>query len=578
MSYNERLDFLTALVPGAVVDEPYDQELMTAFAWSDDEAGDRCERAWLLHRKSGGPLIGFGVRGAFAWDLAGEDPDAAVWATPRFDVPSLALRNATVGEIVLAAQHTITGPTPDVVEFDLAVQAGMRGDRELAEHHWRACLACDEMTAHYGLGYTLIELGRPREAFGHLAMYTEICPRNAWAWAYRGRAAHHMGETAEARLAYQAARGYEAAGSTETNAASWLAELEAETADNPGTTVTTILPRPPATVTARFAEALEYARAHHADQRRKGTTIPYLAHLLAVSAIVLEHGGSETAAIAALLHDVVEDGGGDRALADIGQRFGPEVAAIVAGCSDSTTEEKEDWTLRKHRYLAHLEVAEPDVLLVSGADKLHNARSILSDLREDGDKLWERFKRGAREQLWYYGALRDVFLRRLPGRLADELDRAVCAIERRIDAEDRVAWLGLPCDFWSIELGESGAFIDWPGCPLIVEHTEAGPHGPRPCRQWRLVRRGDRARERDRRRARRPAPRIQRVARARVADRRRSRQPPRRLPARGGAGAAGDRAAARSRPARPTRDELPGALGGGTVVTGEVRDRPIIAL
>ena len=103
---------------------------MTAFAWREDEAGDLCERAWLFHRESGGPLIGFGVRGAFAWDLAGEDPDAAVWATPRFDVPSLALRNASVGEIVLAAQRTITGSTPDVVEFDLAVQAGMRGDRE----------------------------------------------------------------------------------------------------------------------------------------------------------------------------------------------------------------------------------------------------------------------------------------------------------------------------------------------------------------------------------------------------------------------------------------------------------------
>ena len=208
---------------------------------------------------------------------------------------------------------TLTGSTPDVVEFDLAVQAGMRGDREQAEQQWRTCLACGEMKAHYGLGYTLIELGRPREAFGHLAMYTEICPRNAWAWAFRGRAAHRMGETAEARLSYQVALGYEAAGSTETNAAIWLAELDAETADKTGATVTTIFPQTPATVTARFTEALEYARAHHADQRRKGTTIPYLAHLLAVSALVLEHGGSETAAIAALLHDVVEDGGGEPA-------------------------------------------------------------------------------------------------------------------------------------------------------------------------------------------------------------------------------------------------------------------------
>ena len=123
----------------------------------------------------------------------------------------------------------------------------------------------------------------------------------------------------------------------------------------------------------------------------------------------------------------------------------------------------------------HLETAAPGVLLVSAADKLHNARSILADLRELGEKLWERFNSSPRQQLWYYGALRDTFLRRRPGRLADELDRTLREIERRFDAADRVAWLGLPCEFWSTELGESGAFIDWPGCPLVVENTEAGP-------------------------------------------------------------------------------------------------------
>ena len=124
ISYDERLDFLTALLPGEVVDEPFDAELMTAFAWREDVEGETRARAWLFHRASGGPLIGFGVACAFAWDLAGEDPDAAVWATPRFDVPSLALRGATVGEVVLAAQRTLTGSTPDAVEFDLAVQGG----------------------------------------------------------------------------------------------------------------------------------------------------------------------------------------------------------------------------------------------------------------------------------------------------------------------------------------------------------------------------------------------------------------------------------------------------------------------
>lgn len=220
-------------------------------------------------------------------------------------------------------------------------------------------------------------------------------------------------------------------------------------------------------LTARFTEALEYARAHHSEDLRKGTEIPYLAHLLAVCAIVLENGGGETEAIGALLHDVVEDGGGLPALHQIGERFGGDVAAIVEGCSDTTAEVKEDWRLRKGRYLTHLESAPPATLLVSAADKLHNARSILGDLREHGDGLWERFNRGPREQLWYYGALRDVFVRRLPGRLADDLDRTVRDINRMVPWEDRVAWLGRPFVLWSMG-DEVGAIVDWPGCPLIV--------------------------------------------------------------------------------------------------------------
>jgi len=284
-----------------------------------------------------------------------------------------------------------------------------------------------------------------------------------------------MGETAEARRAYQTAPGLEAVGHTETDAAAWLGQLPCRTSRERKATVTTADPAPPTILTSRFTEALEYARCHHTQDVRKGTRIPYLSHLLAVSALVLEHGGDETTAIAALLHDVVEDGGGVRALAEIDERFGTDVAAIVEGCSDTTAKHKEDWTLRKTRYLQHLETAEPGVLLVSAADKLHNARSILADLRELGDTLWERFNSTPRQQLWYYGALRDTFLRRLPGRLANELDRTVREIERRVDAADRVAWLGLPCGFWSTEFGESGAFIDRPGCPLVVENTERGP-------------------------------------------------------------------------------------------------------
>lgn len=226
-------------------------------------------------------------------------------------------------------------------------------------------------------------------------------------------------------------------------------------------------------LTERFTEALEYARAHHEADLRKGTEIPYLAHLLAVCAIVLENGGGETEALGGLLHDVVEDGGGVSALREIEERFGTDVAAIVEGCSDTTAAVKEDWPVRKERYLAHLESAPAPVLLVSAADKLHNARSILGGLREHGDELWRRFNRGPREQLWYYGALRDVFVQRLPGRLAEELDRTVREINRMVPLDDRVEFLGRPFELWSYEDGESGAIVDWPRSPLVIRNEGA---------------------------------------------------------------------------------------------------------
>jgi hypothetical protein len=166
--------------------------------------------------------------------------------------------------------------------------------------------------------------------------------------------------------------------------------------------------------------------------------------------------------------------GGEPALAKIAERFGPDVATIVAGCSDTTAAVKEEWRLRKDRYLAHLELAARDVLLVSASDKLHNARSILEDLREHGEEIWTRFNRGPQDQLWYYGALRDVFLRRPPGRLADELDRTVRDINRLLDLEDRVEWLRHPFELWWAADTESGATVDWPGCPLIVVGTADG--------------------------------------------------------------------------------------------------------
>jgi (p)ppGpp synthase/HD superfamily hydrolase len=190
---------------------------------------------------------------------------------------------------------------------------------------------------------------------------------------------------------------------------------------------------PPPHLTTRFVEALAFATVRHAQQRRKGTNIPYVAHLLGVCSLVLEHGGDEDTACAALLHDVVEDG--HATLAELRSQFGPTVAAIVAGCSDTTERPKPPWRARKQRYLAHLREATPAMLLVSGCDKLHNARAILADYQAFGDALWERFNResgGAAGQLWYYRELVEAFRPRLPPALLAQLDDVVTALERAV--------------------------------------------------------------------------------------------------------------------------------------------------
>jgi len=158
-------------------------------------------------------------------------------------------------------------------------------------------------------------------------------------------------------------------------------------------------------LTARFQKALVYAAQLHANQMRKGSDVPYIAHLLGVASLVLEYGGSEDEAIAALLHDAVEDQGGAQTLEIIRSRFGITVAMIVLGCSDSQTFPKPPWRQRKEAYLAHLRNSLPGVLLVTSADKLYNARSILSDYRHIGPKLWERFKGDKEGTLWYYHSL-----------------------------------------------------------------------------------------------------------------------------------------------------------------------------
>ena len=183
--------------------------------------------------------------------------------------------------------------------------------------------------------------------------------------------------------------------------------------------------------THRFQAALVPAHQLHAGQTRKGTTIPYIGHLLAVTAIVIEHGGTEDEAIAALLHDAIEDAGGDPIRHTIRERFGDNVLAIVEGCTDTDQTPKPPWRARKEDYLAHLSEASPSVLLVSLADKIHNAGSILRDLRNEGDSVWSRFTGGKDGTLWYYHALVDAF--RTRGQFAamvDELERVVSELER----------------------------------------------------------------------------------------------------------------------------------------------------
>lgn len=189
------------------------------------------------------------------------------------------------------------------------------------------------------------------------------------------------------------------------------------------------------TLTTRFDLALLWATSLHREQRRKGSSIPYLSHLLGVTALVLEDGGDEDEAIAALLHDAPEYQGGAPILAEILHRYGNKVAEIVQGCTDTLESPKPPWKSRKEAYLAHLEDAPPEVLRVCCADKLHNARAIVADLRQDGLALWTRFSADKDDILWYYRALAEVLDRRLEGRLSAELKQTVAEMEREAASE-----------------------------------------------------------------------------------------------------------------------------------------------
>lgn len=175
----------------------------------------------------------------------------------------------------------------------------------------------------------------------------------------------------------------------------------------------------------RFRRALSYAARIHARQFRKGTTRPYIAHLLGVTATVLTHGGDEEEAIAALLHDAVEDQGGEARLRDVRRKFGARVAKIVEGCTDSYGDEKPPWLERKKQYLRHLRKANASVRLVSAADKLYNAREVLMDLQKRGAEVWSRFKGGKNGTLWYYQQVAKILRDDGNPELVSELSRVV---------------------------------------------------------------------------------------------------------------------------------------------------------
>ncbi|MBL8199762.1 MAG: HD domain-containing protein [Chromatiales bacterium] len=199
---------------------------------------------------------------------------------------------------------------------------------------------------------------------------------------------------------------------------------------------------------ARLDEALGFAVNLHRQQFRKGTGIPYVSHLLAVAGLVLESGGTEDEVIGALLHDAIEDqadnwpGKAPALRAEIEKRFGPAVLAIVNACTDSDAASKPTWRERKEKYLGHLrETDSSSALLVSAADKLHNARCILADYRHSGEALWQRFNEEARtagHQLWYYESLVTVLQERGPARIAAELGRTVATLRQLVsEAEAR---------------------------------------------------------------------------------------------------------------------------------------------
>jgi (p)ppGpp synthase/HD superfamily hydrolase len=189
------------------------------------------------------------------------------------------------------------------------------------------------------------------------------------------------------------------------------------------------------TLSERFDAALSLARRVHRDQYRKGSHVPYIAHVIGVASIVLEYGGTEDEAIAALLHDALEDAPTDLGVAElrriINEQFGHDVLAIVEHCSDTTEHPKPPWRERKQRYIDAAQHTPRSAMIVSAADKLHNLRALLRDHRRDGDGLWSRFnpEAGRTGTLAYHRALAEIYLKRFPSPLTEDLNRALVELE-----------------------------------------------------------------------------------------------------------------------------------------------------
>jgi len=185
----------------------------------------------------------------------------------------------------------------------------------------------------------------------------------------------------------------------------------------------------PAAAVSTLSDAAALAIQAHQGQVRKGTSIPYVSHLFAVAGLVMEFGGDEEQACAALLHDLIEDCGAEYE-AVILERFGPRVASIVRSCTDTDTQPKPPWRARKEAYLAHLEEVDADAALISACDKLHNARAIVADIQAHGaDAVFSRFKGGRDGTLWYYAGVSEILSRRLDGALPKALAHAVAELQ-----------------------------------------------------------------------------------------------------------------------------------------------------